>query len=214
MFRASELVEQMNLLFEDNGIKQVVKDESKFASFLGYLAALVPGLGRERFMTRFSTIMANTLYWGTSYHTRTAVSRLVTMCHEYTHWKDFQRVGYLRCWLMYALPQGLAVFGFLGFFDPWLFLFFLFILPWPSPGRAWMELRGYSTNMWVKHQLGYTVNEKSVEHYCDYFTTGLYYWMFPFKGYIKRRLLENLEAIKADKLDIHSIEDLSKVFSK
>ena len=61
---------------------------------------------------------------------------IATLAHEWVHLHDRRRLGWLFNFL-YMMPQCFFIFGLLAFWNLWFLLFFLFILPIPSPGRAW-----------------------------------------------------------------------------
>ena len=124
------------------------------------------------------------------------------LAHEMVHMFDTKRLGVFAVTLLYFFPQLLALlsllallaafplFGGLG----WLaFLSALvFIAPFPSPGRMWMELRGYRMEMMIgKHFRKETDAELQVlaERLSLNFTESTYYFMWPFKGWVVKKLL-------------------------
>ena len=119
------------------------------------------------------------------------VAAMATLAHEYVHLKDRKRMGLFFNFL-YLFPQNLAPFALLGAFgnSPFWFLCLLFLLPIPSPTRAWLEFRGYRMTLAVwAHFLGrdwkpgkfiLSIVEKQ---YCS----SSYYWMFPFEEYMIRK---------------------------
>jgi hypothetical protein len=81
-----------------------------------------------------------------------------TLWHERQHMLDLQDLpvpGLLRAPLWFAgyfAPQILAA-GTLGaLWTPWAWSCLVFLAPWPSPFREWVELRGYraSAEAWMK----------------------------------------------------------------
>lgn len=217
MNHAELTLERLKKLYADKGISLIKKEESKFANLLGYLAALVPGVGRVKFMKRFSTIIGSKVYLAEGFEHRSPESQLVTLAHEYTHWCDFQERGPWKCGWMYAMPQVLAPLGLLGLLYPPLYIIFILALPLPSSGRMFLEMRGYTTSMWVRHKLGYKVKPEHIDRYTKYFTSGSYYWMWPFEKEIREQLKWNLMLIEQNSrhpdLDYPSLRDLEDVFS-
>lgn len=118
------------------------------------------------------------------------------MAHEVIHEYDRKRLGTVPYTLAYAFPQILAVFalGAIGaIWNLWwllCLLFLLFLAPIPAPGRAWAEIRGYHTNMMVTRLKGGDVNVYADWAADTQFCSPAYYFMFPFKNYVVRRLLE------------------------
>lgn len=82
------------------------------------------------------------------------------LAHEYQHlvdWNDLGTIGFLTT---YCCPQILSLFWFffailaLAFgLYPFALIFgitgFLFLLPWPSKGRAYLEMKGYLMTIYV-----------------------------------------------------------------
>ena len=93
-------------------------------------------------------------------------------------------------------PQNLATFALLGAFgnSPLWFLCLLFLLPIPSPTRAWLEFRGYRMTIAVwSHYLG---REWSASRFTDSiieknFVGSAYYWMFPFRRFLYKKFYEH-----------------------
>ena len=52
-----------------------------------------------------------------------------------------------------------------------------FFAPWPSPGRTKWELRGYTTNIAIRHWLRLPVDEEFKQRLVKHFTSGDYYFM-------------------------------------
>lgn len=85
---------------------------------------------------------------------------LEMLAHEYQHLVDWDTLGAIRFIITYCCPQILSIFWFffallaLGF---GLYLFtiifiitgFLFLSPWPSNGRAYLEMKGYIMTIYV-----------------------------------------------------------------
>ena len=119
------------------------------------------------------------------------VAAIATLAHEYVHLKDRKRMGLFFNFL-YLFPQNLAPFALLGAFgnSPLWFLCLLFLLPIPSPTRAWLEFRGYRMTLavwahflcrdWTPGKFIVSVVEKQ-------FCSPSYYWMFPFEEYMVRK---------------------------
>ncbi len=122
------------------------------------------------------------------------VSRIATLAHEYVHLKDRRRLGW---WfnILYLSPQIFALLAIGAFWNlSWLWAL-LFLLPLPSPGRAWLELRAYQVTAAVYWWLA---REKTNTMWLTLqFTTGSYYWMFPFRWLVEKRIVKVIEDVES-----------------
>ena len=152
----------------------------------------------KRFMTGYVTTFYPKVYvpklpWKEKNHS----PAIATLAHEWVHLYDRKRMGLLFNFL-YISPQCFFPMGFLGFYNPWFFLFFLAVLPIPSPGRTWAEIRGYRMTIAVYYWLsGQKVDFKWV---VDQFISSNYYFMWPFRGWLMKRFQKEFEKIKKDEL--------------
>ncbi len=122
---------------------------------------------------------------------------IATLAHEWVHLHDRQRLGWLFNFL-YIMPQCFFIFGLLAFWNPWFLLFFLFLLPIPSPGRAWAEFRGYRMSIAVYYWIsGQKVDLKWI---VDQFVSSNYYFMWPFRGWLMKKFQKEFEKIKNNEL--------------
>ena len=130
---------------------------------------------------------------------------IATLSHEYVHLSDRKRMSLFFNFL-YLFPQIFAVFALLAPHNLWFLLFLLCLLPIPSPGRAWAEFRGYRMSMAVYHWL--LCGRYSIDHITHQFVSSNYYWMFPFKGFLRRKFEAEYEKIKQDDLapELHEIK--------
>ena len=148
------------------------------------------------FNKTFSTGYVTTLYpkvyvpelpWREKDH----VAAIATLAHEYVHLKDRKRM-WLFFNFLYLFPQNLAPFALLGAFgnSPLWYLCLLFLLPIPSPTRAWLEFRGYRMTLAVWcHFLGPNWRYgKFIDSIVEkQFSSSAYYWMFPFDRYLVKK---------------------------
>jgi len=175
------------------GFEVKAKNESKFVKFLSYLLFFNKGFMTRYITTLYPRIFIPTLAW----EDKNTLSTVIVYAHEYVHLKDRHLMGWLFNYL-YLTPQLYSLFALLAIFaSNWWLLSLLFLLPLPSPGRMWLELRGYTMSMAVTHWYGYTV---SPSHYVNYFTESGYYWMFPSKKIMEWLLWREYEKICADEL--------------
>ncbi len=153
---------------------------------------------------KYITIVAGDCWFPASYfdsngnfredHSESAIE---TLAHETLHEYDRKRITTFPYFLLYAFPQILAIFslGAIGaIWNSWwllCLLFLLFLVPIPAPGRAWSEIRGYRVNVMI----GRLKNDMNIQGYIEWvadkqFCSSSYYFMFPFRGYVIRKLLE------------------------
>lgn len=172
------------------GFEVVSKKESRLMKLLSVILFF-----NKVFMTRYITTIYPRIYvpelpWIPD----RAVSRISVLAHEYVHMSDRKRMGWLFN-ILYLSPQIFALLSLLAVFNLWWLLALLFLLPIPSPGRAWLEFRGYRMSIAVNWWLtGQETNTVWVE---QQFTQSAYYWMFPFKGYLESRISRAIENIKS-----------------
>ena len=152
------------------------------------------------FNKTFSTGYVTTLYpkvyvpelpWREKDH----VAAIATLAHEYVHLKDRKRM-WLFFNFLYLFPQNLGTFALLGAFgnSPLWYLCLLFLLPIPSPTRAWLEFRGYRMTLAVwAHFLGSNWRYgRFVDSIVEkQFSGSAYYWMFPFDRYLVKKFYIN-----------------------
>jgi hypothetical protein len=119
------------------------------------------------------------------------------MMHEMVHEKDRNNFGNFIFSAAYLFPQCLGILGFFGIFGFllqeffWFILFFLFLLPIPSPTRAWLELRGYRINVEIANLFNGSFYAEEIARtiYRKQFKGPSYYWMFPF---LERKIVREL----------------------
>ena len=124
-------------------------------------------------------------------------SAIEIMAHETMHEYDRKRIGGFLYTMMYASPQifALLALGAIGaIWNSWWLLCLLFLLllaPLPAPGRAHIEIRGYRVNMMLERMKAYGDPQAYAEWAADkQFCGPAYFFMFPFKGYVVKKLME------------------------
>jgi len=164
----------------------------------------------KRFMTGYITTLYPKVYvpelpWREDSH----LPAIAVLAHEWVHLHDRKRLGLIFNFL-YITPQCLFPLALLGFFNPWFFLFFLFLLPLPSPGRAWAEIRGYRMTMAVHYWLG--GQKVDLKWMVEQFVSSSYYFMWPFRGYLMKRFEKEFQKIKNGELspELQVIHDVIK----
>lgn len=184
------------------------KDESKFMKFLGKLLFFNP-----KFMTNYITTIGNTSYFPNRQEVESAkdLNYLDVLAHEFVHVQDYNRHKFLFIFL-YLLPLTLAPLMLLFIILKWwvgLLLFLVCLCPLPAYGRKKYEFRGYTMTMLISDEANKEINmslearKTDLESWVDiinsYFTTGAYYFMWPFG--VKKELEKTIDKILNNKLD-------------
>ena len=172
------------------GFKIIDKRESALMRVLSFVLFF-----NKVFMTRYITTIYPKVYvpklpWAPD----KPLGRLSILAHEYVHLKDRQRLGLLFN-ILYLSPQIFALLSLGAIWNMWWLLTLLFLLPLPSPGRAWLEMRGYRMTMAINWYVGgMETNTVWIE---DQFAKSNYYWMMPFRGLVASHIQKSLENIKS-----------------
>ena len=188
-----------------NGFEIRSKKDSWFMRTVGKLMFF-----NKRFMTGYITTWYPYVYvpklpWRSQNH----APAIATIAHEWVHLYDRKRMGLIFNFL-YASPQILAPFVLLAFWNLWFLLFALCLLPIPSPGRAWAEIRGYRMSIAVYYWIsGQKVDLKWI---VDQFVSSSYYFMWPFRGWLMKKFQKEFEKIKNDELspELRAIKNIIK----
>lgn len=145
----------------------------------GLMRFLVP-----TFMTHYATTWGYTVYFPSKQYVAEDPDRAMRLlAHEAVHLLDSRRWTIPLFVFSYLFPQVL-VLGVLGvpWLGPWAWAFLGFALPWPAPGRFYWEARAYALSMWLRYESVQTLP------YRAYFTSWVYYRMFPFPKKIDHAL--------------------------
>jgi hypothetical protein len=184
-----------NMILDDIPNFEIV---SKTTSFLMKVLSVILFFNRS-FMTSYISVIYPRMYvpklpWKENDH----YSAILVLAHEWVHLSDRKRFGLLFD-IGYLFPQCLAFLSLLApFLSVWWLLCLLFLLPIPSPTRAWLEFRGYSMTMACKWWLtGNEINYYWIERQ---FVGQWYYFMWPFKGIVRKMFEKQMEKIKNDDL--------------
>jgi hypothetical protein len=175
------------------------------STFQRFLASLLRLIGMKDFMSRFSTTIGFTAYLIESHY-----NNLGVIFHEGRHaWqgKKYTRVGQGA---LYLLPQllgigalcasvTLLVLSLTGFTWSWWPLAFLLIFAAPLPAywRMKFEFDAYCVSMAVRYWCRGELDDDYINRLIKNFTTSAYYFMWPFKGSLRKRFLRKLEWIKS-----------------
>jgi hypothetical protein len=179
----------------------------KNESFISKLIAALVWIFNQKYMSGYTT----TRYPSVFFPNRNFVEKdwkraWKILAHEYVHLSDRLTQG-LWFNVRYLSPQILAVFAVVAVATTWLGPFgllgltpLLAALPWPSPGRKNIELRGYMMTMAINYWRYGSVKGSTVEWIAQQFTSSGYYYMWPFKQSILDSLWQAVDDIESGKV--------------
>ncbi len=139
------------------------------------------------FMERYFTTIGQTIYIPETAKTMDDNHLLQIVIHECLHMFDENRLSKPLYVFLYMSPQILALFALFAFFSNWFLLCLLFLLPIPSPGRFWLELRAYRVSvLYTKHMQGNKDDILNLTHgwIVEQLSKKFYYFCWPFKSHI------------------------------
>ena len=162
------------------------KDESLLMKVLGKALFFNPS-----FMTNYTTTLGSTVYFPTKkWVDENSEDAACILAHELIHVSDSQEIGMSLFAYSYLFPQVLSLLALLAIVSSNLWLLWLLCLaPLPAPFRTYWELRGYAITDAVLHKTRGTFT--SSDFLAKQFTTGAYYFMWPFRNDIISRIEEN-----------------------
>ncbi len=181
------------------GFKIAYKSESKLQFLIGTLLWPIS----PTYMTDFVSTVYPVVYFPDPLSTRASPEESwKILAHEYVHLWDQKRAR-LSFPLSYLFPQILALLS-LGAFAAFAWLPALFCLlallalaPWPSPGRAKAESRGYAMSMAVHYWTAESTLGPYKSWITDMFTGWAYYRMNPNRDEVLRTLNSWEEGLKS-----------------
>lgn len=205
------------------GLKIIRKDKSFLMKLLSFFLFF-----NRRFMTEYVTTIYPNIYvphwWGTGGAFRKG-QELEILAHEYIHLCDRKRFGILFN-ILYLSPQIFSLLSILAFWNVWFLLCLLFLLPWPSPGRAWLEFRAYKVNLLVKYWILVSVdppkeelcwkyiNGEGLDWVLSQFKGPSYYFMFPFTGLLRKNFINGLKCVKINEDLSGELAELKQIAEK
>jgi hypothetical protein len=120
-------------------------------------------------------------------------------------------IGYImprkRVWFM--IWAGLGAVSCLGlaiWFTRWQTFYLVGAILLMSPvlnylglayGRAWAEFRGYAMSLAMNYWRHGSIQDASLDWIVKHFVSGDYYWMLPWKGYVRRKMVAYCDRIKS-----------------
>lgn len=164
---------------EFSGFRIVPKRESALSKIIDLALKLVTVGGQREYMTRYHTVLGNTLYTPESWETTPDLERLITLRHERVHLRQRRRLTFPVMAFVYMIPLfpvGLAY------------------------GRARLEWEAYEETLAATFELmgREALRAPSLrEHIVRRFTGADYGWMWPFRSVIERWYDQAIERIEA-----------------
>jgi len=158
----------------------------------------------RRYMTDFISFVGKALFVPDMDRLE-AYSFWRVLAHEFVHGWDAKEKPLMSFQLGYVVPQVLAFLALLAIgkiWVPWMAWFGIcqvFLLPLPAPVRAWAEKRGYTMTLAASIWDGWSDEnvERRIEGITQNFTSGDYYWMWPFRSRVTGWFTEAVEDIKS-----------------
>jgi hypothetical protein len=176
MSLADDLVDEIRREFPRFRIVQ--KSESRLSRAIDIALKIVTLGGQRDFMSRYHTVIADTLYVPGRWEDASDTDRAITLAHERVHLRQRRRYGDVVMTLLYLLvffPLGLAY------------------------GRARIEWEAYAETLRATAELyGMQAAEDPAlrERIVQQFTGAAYGWMWPFPRTINRWYDEAIDAIR------------------
>lgn len=176
-------------------LKIAYKNESTLMWILGKILFF-----NSKFMTNYITTIGSTVYFPSRESVaKDRMSAATVLAHELVHITDSREVSSFIFSYTYLFPQVISLLSVLALFSTKLWLLcLLFLLPIPSPTRAYWELRGYAMTDAVTYKISKSFFE--MEFISRQFVTSSYYFMWPFKQDIEHRIELNRSLISAGML--------------
>ncbi|NUP11520.1 MAG: hypothetical protein HOW73_36205 [Polyangiaceae bacterium] len=156
----------------------IKKEESPFSKAIDVALRIVTFNGQREFMTRYYTVIGDTLYVPQGFDNFDPVDVVITLRHERIHLRQRRRYTFLGMSIIYLLlpfPLGLAY------------------------GRARIEWEAYTETLRAVRELKGEQAMRSQalrQRIISQFTSAAYGWMWPFRSTIERWYDEALKEIE------------------
>ena len=153
------------------------KSASRAQAFIDHALRVLTLGGQDRYLSEYVTTLGTTIWVPASWEAWSYRSRYKVLRHELVHVRQFERFTWVGMVLLYGffpLPAGLA---------------------W---GRAMLEWEAYAVTLEVEAELdGLAAASDPALHeeIVSRFTGPDYGWMWPFEGWVRRRIAETVTAI-------------------
>lgn len=127
------------------------KNESNFMKLLSKILFF-----NKNFMHSYITTIGNSVYFPNKQHIENnPIESIIILAHECYHIKDAKKFNSFIFIMLYLVPQlfALLFIPMLFILGWWALLFLLFLVPIPSPGRAYFEFHGYTMTLFMCDQV-------------------------------------------------------------
>lgn len=200
--------------------KVTYKKDSKLHKLIGWCLAKI---GNKQYMTDFITTLGANVALPEGIDENTA-NLWQCILHEGRHAIDGKKLTAPVFNFLYLFPQILGIIlpavslvlvtcGFPVFL--WGLLTLALLAPIPAIGRTWLELRGYSVTVASMFWSGSINNQDDIINYLEQiFTTGAYYWMWPFKSFINWYFAKEIIQLQTNTYALDGYLAACKVLSK
>jgi hypothetical protein len=184
-------------------LKIKYKNESLFMRILSFILFF-----NKDFSTKYVTTIGSTIYYPSKqFIEKNELSASIILMHEMIHIYDSKRLSGILFSFLYLFPQILALLSFLGFINPYFFLFAVCLLPIPALFRSYFEYRAYSISIYASYHMSQKYNyiwspTIAINGYVNNFVNGNYYFMFPFKSYLIKLFYTKLNIIENGELPL------------
>ncbi len=196
----------MNIVWKlDSKVRLYDKQSSALMWFL-YVAGFM-WIWNTGFFKRFHTTIGNKVYIkrdSVLLQDWTGVYK--TMRHEFIHILQ-RRKHWIFYDIAYLFPQVLAVFAIpsllailFGLQWLWFLCSLVFLLPLPAYWRMKFEMEAYTQTILVSYEVHGFVSESMVSRIARNFTGPAYYFMWPLKGYVQRRLESIVDGVQRGRI--------------
>ena len=156
----------------------VEKRESTFSKAIDVALRIITLGAQREYMTRYHTVIGNTLYVPDKWERTSDVAKVITLRHERVHLRQRRRYGDVLMTFLYLIP----------FFPLGL-----------AYGRARIEWEAYTETIRATAEYhGLEAAEALRPYIVSQFTSGAYGWMWPFPRTVHRWFDEAMQQVRAE----------------
>jgi hypothetical protein len=194
-----QILARLEILIKQDipGYERLVKQDSKFMKFLNFFVQIF----NKQFMTRYVTTMYPKVYFPRD---RNSDARGIwkVLAHEWYHLRSAKRETNILHSFLYGFPQWLTLLALLALLAIWFSNWWLLCLGWliclaplPAYFRAQEEFEAYRMSMAINYWRYGSIQPNSLNWLARQFYGSNYYFMWPFKTAVLKRLLKEVEEI-------------------
>lgn len=147
--------------------------------------------------------------------------------HEYQHLVDMNSMGILSFLMMFLCPQILSIFSFFLIIPAIMFgiktiaiiaaiIGIIFLLPWPSKSRVYLEMKSYLLSLYIVALTKPTYLDSFSNYIVDSLRSWLYYKMIWTKKQAKKRILAAILVLAKEDIANTSVafEDIHEIITE